>query len=173
MKKILFAIIIFVFCLGLTSCKKCKEQEENTYQYIGVYLQVSKNVKERKLNDVNYKAYINERGGISTVNNSFEYRITSNQFGPTRKEEGDYVVNDFGISCSIFVNNENDQLDKVEIFPIVFNEENEIIVLDKKVGTIELVNQEVKGTTIEKSYEYEGQKYYLKVSVKITKKIVG
>lgn len=173
MKKIIFSIAVFVFCLGLASCKKCDKQEKSNYQYIGVYLQVSKNVKERKLNDANYKAYINKNGGISTINTSFEYRIESNLFGPTRKEEGDYIIDDFGISCSIFVNDESIKLDKVEIYPIVCTKENETIILEKRVGTIELVDQEVKGTTIEKSYEYEGQKYCLKVSVKITKKIVG
>lgn len=173
MKRIFSIAIILIFIFGLTSCKKCKEQEVENVRYVGVYLQVSKNIKEKNLNDVNYKAYINADGGISTVNNSYEYRITSNLFGPTQQVNGEYIVDDFGISCSVFVNSENQNLEKVEIFPIVYNEKNEIVILDKAVATIELVDQEVKGTTFEKSSEYKGQKYHLKVSIKITKKVVG
>lgn len=173
MKKVLFTAIILVFIFGLTSCKRCNEQKVTNVRYVGVYLQVSKNVKERNLNDVNYKAYINKDGGISTINNSFEYNITSNRYGPTHKEEGEYIIDDFGISCSIFVHNGSKDVDKVEIFPIVYNEKEELVVLDKEVATIELVDQEVKGTTFEKSCEYKGQKYHLKVSIKITKKVVG
>lgn len=173
MKKIVFTVIILFFIFGLAGCKKCKEKEVSNVRYVGVYLQVSKNVKERNLNDVNYKAYINEDGGISTINNSFEYNITSNIYGPTHKKDGDFIIDDFGISSSVFINNGNKDVDKIEIFPIVYNEKEELVVLDKEVAVIELVDQEVKGTTFEKSYEYKGQKYHLKVSIKITKKVVG
>jgi|GEM_PF-6523353 hypothetical protein len=174
MKRIFLISIVFVSIIVLASCNQCKKNDLNFIRYVGVYIEVvEKDKNERNMNDVNPKLYIDEEGILNDKKNSYEYRIEATKFGPNQYQKDEYMVYDFGAAYSLFINSNSKDINKVDIYPVVYNQNDELIILDSKIQTVELEDQVAKTMTYEKSYEYNGQKRHLKVSINITKKIVG
>lgn len=174
MKRILKVILIVVALFSITSCKRCKSDITYNCQYVGVYLQITSNIKERNLDDQNIKLYMNVENNnfVTNVNHMIEYRVNNGSIlllEESRRD--DSIVYSFGSNYTILLN--SDILNKVDIYPIIYTKNKEFVVLDEKFGTIELEDQHVKGLTYKKEYKYNGQNYVLEVLIRITKKIIG
>lgn len=174
MKKGCLIPIILVLMMTFSSCKKCNNDVLDNIRYVGIYVEVvPKHQNERSMDDVNPKLYVDDKGILNDKKNSYEYRIEATKFGPNQYQTEDYVVCDFGVSYSLFINNNNTDVEKVDIYPVVYDQTGTLCILNEKIKTMELADQVAKTMTYEKSYVYNGEKRYIKISMNITKKIVG
>lgn len=173
MKKVLILIAIVLSTFMFTGCKKCKDGQSKDYRYVGVYLEiVKKDEKDRNLNDVNFKLYQNNEGYLCSKNSS-QYDFSGSTSGPSQFKENDYLVNNFGMAYSLKIAQGQNDVTSVNVYPIVYNKENELIILSTKAFALDLEEGLPVIETYEKAYEFNKQIHHLRVLINITKKTIG
>lgn len=168
MKKLVTIFIILITCLSLNSCS-CKKKANLDYKYVGAYVDLVE-VKERTMNDRNIKLYYDEaKDTLVDSSQIYEYQLSTSFLTKNIKEDDGRMVYDIAAQYMLTLSSEI-KLDKVDVYPIVYDGEKYSIKDDKK--TITLVNKEIKGVSFAYSYFYEKEEYAFKISIKILKKEV-